>query len=305
MKSGRTGRRRRRGSRIRPFALMAAVVALLLTTGLLWAATWPGFRPGSVGVVGNHRVPTARILAAAAIDPRANIWLQSSSGISARVLAIRAIEAVAVHRSLPNRVMLDIHERTPVAQLFAGDGNCVVDGSGHLFPALPEDRSLPAVITKEMLCRVRRIPAASATLHLLAVLRRAEAAGIRLVALAHDRYGEDRATLADGTLLFIGDGTQLERKFAEVRALEERLHRSWSNVKALDLRAPSTPVVVDGRKIEGGGLLPINAMKDRGTRVPDRLPTKTSSSHSRAASKNLRSDAPQRASSPSRSASSP
>uniref|UniRef100_E6Q2G6 POTRA domain-containing protein n=1 Tax=mine drainage metagenome TaxID=410659 RepID=E6Q2G6_9ZZZZ len=305
MNVDRPGRRRGRRSRLRPFALAALVVALLLGAGFAWAASWPGFRPGRITVYGNQRVSTTSILAAASIDPRINIWLQSSAGIAARVLRLHAIARVAVHRSLPNRLSMVIRERTPVARLVAGDGSCVVDRRGFLFLALPKDRALPAVITEQRLCAERRLSAASRTMRLLSVLRLADAAGVRFAALSHDRYGEDRGVLADGTLIYIGDGTHLGRKFAELRALEERLRGSWAKVKALDLRAPSTPVVVDGRKIEGGGLLRINARTGRDRRELHRLPAKTSSSRSHAVSKNLSLGARQRASSPNRSASLP
>ncbi|NNM98375.1 MAG: FtsQ-type POTRA domain-containing protein [Candidatus Eremiobacteraeota bacterium] len=279
-------------------------MALLLGAGFAWAASWPGFRPGRITVAGNERVSRARILAAASVDPRVNIWLQSSAGISARLLHIRAIAHVAVHRYLPNHLSIVIHERRPAARLLARDGICAVDRRGYLFPALAKDRSLPNLVSARSACAERRLSATSTTMHLLEVLRLADASGVHLAVLSHDRYGEDRGVLADGTLLYIGDGTQLDRKFAEIRALEKRLRGSWGKIKALDLRAPSTPVVVEGRKSEGGGLLPINAMKGRDRRAPRRSPARISSSRLRAVSKNPRSGVPQRASSPAHSASS-
>ncbi len=304
-KSQRTARRRRGSSRIRPFALVALLALLLLGVGFAWAASWPGFRPGKIAVIGNARVSTARVLSAAAIDPRVNVWLQSSSGISARLLRIRAIEGAAVRRYLPNRIAIVIRERIPVARLIAGGATCAVDRGGHLFPSLPQDAPLPALLSGRSYCSQRRLPAGSTTTRLLTLLSRAEASGVRLAILAHDRYGEDLGVLEDGTLLYIGDGTKLERKFAEIHALERRLHGRWKKIKALDLRAPSTPIVVDGRKIEGGGILSLSAMKGRDKREPLRSPTKTSSSRSRGVSKNRPSGVPQRASFPGHSAWSP
>ena len=305
MKSERASRRRGRRSSFRPFALVAAFVLLLLAVGVAWAASWKGFRPGSIAVFGNTRVATSRILVVAAIDPHVNIWLQSSAGIAARLRRIRSIAQVAVHRSLPNRVALVIRERIPEARLVAGDGSCAVDRRGYLFPLLPREVKLPAILAKERSCAARRIPAASQTMRLLSLLRRADAAGIRFAALSFDGYGEERGALADGTQLYIGDGTQLERKFAEIRALEQRLRSEWGHIKALDLRAPSTPVIVDGKKVEGGAAFSISAMKGRGKRAPDRSQAKTSSNHLREVSKSPRSGDPPRASSPNHSASSP
>ena len=305
MKNERMSRRRGRRSRLRPFALVAAFALLLLAAGVAWAASWKGFRPGSIAVLGNARVATSRILVVAAIDPRVNIWLQSSAGISARLRRIRSIAQVAVHRSLPNRIALVVRERIPAARLVAGDGTCAIDRRGYLFPLLPSDERLPAILAKQRNCAARRIPPTSQTMRLLSVLGRADAAGIRLAALSLDRYGEERGVLADGTQIFIGDGTQLERKFAEVRALEQRLRSGWGNIKALDLRAPSTPVIVDGKKIEGGGAFSINAMKGRDKRALDRSQAKTSSNHLHGVLKSQRSGDPPRASSPNHSASSP
>lgn len=306
MKNDRRVARSRRGrSRMRPFALVAVFAVLLLGVGFAWAASWPGFRPRSVVVYGNLRVPTSRILAAAAVDPRMNMWLQSSSGIESRVLRIRSIARVSVHRYLPNRLSIVVRERRPVARLVAEGGRCAVDRRGYIFPNVERDRALPAVLSARNLCAKRRLPEGSTTMRLLALLRRADEAGVRLATLTHDRYGEERGVLVDGTLLYIGDGTHLARKFAEVRALEERLRGTWKNIKALDLRAPSTPIVVEGRKVEGEWPLSVSAMKGRGRPALHRSPEKTSSSRSRAVSKNPRSGDPQRASSPVHSASSP
>ena len=305
MKNERTSRRRGKRSRLRPFALVALFALLVVTAGLAWAASWRGFRPRHIEVIGNTRVATARILAAAAIDPHVNIWLQSSGGMTARLLRIRSIASVSVHRSLPNRVTLVVSQRIPEARLVAGDGSCAVDRRGYLFPLQPKDDTLPAIVAKRRSCSERRLPTASLTMRLLSVLRRADAAGVALAALTLDRYQEERGTLADGTLLYIGDGTQLERKFAEVQALEKRLHSTWAHIKALDLRAPSTPVVVEGKKVEGGGLSSVNATKDRGKRALLRSPVKISSNHLRGVSKNRRSGDPPRGSSPNHSASSP
>ncbi len=301
----RTSRRRGRRSRFRPFALVALFALLVLTAGLAWAASWRGFRPGHVEVIGNTRVATGRILAVAAIDPHVNIWLQSSGGIAARVLRIRSIAHVSVNRSLPNRVALVVSQRVPEARLVAGDGSCAVDSRGYLFPLQQKDETLPAIVAKRRNCSTRRLPPASRTMRLLSVLQRADAAGVPLATLTLDRYEEERGSLADGTLLYIGDGTQLERKFDEVQALKKRLHSTWAHIKALDLRAPSTPVVVEGKKVEGDGLPVINATKGRGTRAPHRSPVKISSSHWYGVSKSPRSGGPPRGSSPTHSASSP
>ena len=301
----RVGRSRRGRSRIRPFAFVALLAVLVLGVGFAWAASWPGFRPRSVVVYGNVRVPASRILAEAAVDPRLNMWLQSSSGIASRVLRIRSIARVTVHRYLPNRLSIVVRERRPIARLVAEDGSCAVDRRGFIFPNAERDRALPAVLSARRLRAKRRLSEGSTTMRLLTLLRRADEAGVRLATLSHDRYGEERGVLVDGTLLYIGDGTHLARKFAEVRALEERLRGTWKNIKALDLRAPSTPIVVEGRKVEGEWPLPASGMKGRGRRALHRSPAKTSSSRSRAASKSPRSGGPQRASSPIHSASSP
>ena len=305
MTSERTSRRRGRRPRLRPFALVGFFALLLLTAALAWAASWRGFRPGGIIVRGNSRVATARILSVAAIDPHVNIWLQSSAGISARLMHIRSIAHVAVHRSLPNRVTLVIDQRIPAARLVADDGTCAVDRRGYLFPLLPRDGELPAIVADRERCAALRVAQGSSTMRLLSVLRRADAAGIRFAALSLDRYGEERGLLTDGTQIAIGDGTQLARKFAEVRALERRLRAAWKHIKTLDLRAPSTPVVVDGKKAEGVGAFSLNATTGRDKRVPDRSQGKTSSNRSREVSKNPRLGAPPRASSPNHFASSP
>ena len=62
--------------------------------------------------------------------------------------------------------------------------------------------------------------------------------------LTFDRYGGLVATVRGGIRILFGDDADLEKKLTLVNPILSQLVRARGRVDAVDLRAPSTPVLV-------------------------------------------------------------
>src|SRR5271170_1599464 len=93
------------------------IVILLFAAGIAGVriATWPGFTPKSITVVGTSHVTPADVLKRAAIPSDRNVWLIDKHAAEARVDALPWVQTTRVHRSLPANVRIEVVERTPAA----------------------------------------------------------------------------------------------------------------------------------------------------------------------------------------------
>ncbi|MET3960391.1 cell division protein FtsQ [Marmoricola sp. OAE513] len=144
------GRRRFRArlDRWRRWIILALVAILLVTGG--WLIYFSSVLAVSqVEVTGNARVTTARVERVAGVPIGRPMVRTDLAAIKARVEAIHAVESVAVSRSWPHTVVIEIVERTPVAVVDRGGKLQALDASGVLFGGYsraPDD--LPLVETR-------------------------------------------------------------------------------------------------------------------------------------------------------------
>jgi cell division protein FtsQ len=110
--------------------LLGVVCAGLAAEGVYAALTSPRFAVRSVEVRGAKEVSREAILKAAAIPIHSNLFRLQSKGALDRVAQIPRIRHVEVHRRLPNRVIVEVEERQPVALLAAGLNYYLVDEAG-------------------------------------------------------------------------------------------------------------------------------------------------------------------------------
>jgi cell division protein FtsQ len=248
----REGARRRKPSparTLRPFWFLMATFALLIGGALYGLAVWPAFYPHSIDVEGNRVVARDAILAAAQIDAQRNIWLQDTHAVARRIDAIPYIATAFVHRRPPGAMVIVVTERTPYAMLTGTGGTATVDHAMRILQAgVPADRanSLPAL-------RLDHLPAAVPgtfvnDADLLGLVQAEDALLVEHLdarALDHDRFGDVEVTLRSGIRVLLGDGTMhLEQKVAMIEPILEKVDRGRRKVAAIDLRAPTTPVVV-------------------------------------------------------------
>lgn len=243
----KTARRRKRSAaaRLRRFWIATVALAIAASAGGFALASWPGFYPHATAVVGNRVVSAADILKHAAIASHRNVWLQNTARMDARIETIPYILSAAVRRSLPANVTVVVQEREPFATLVSPQGHAVVDSalrvlaSGDASPSLPiivvrtaQPLTPGSFVTDPAVLRLRD--------DALALAR----ANVVTRELRYDRFGELAIVLRNGIDVKLGGPRNFAAKIALIDPIVAQVSRSHRPIAALDLRAPTTPVVV-------------------------------------------------------------
>jgi len=219
---------------------------VVLVGAALWSlAMLPAFRLHALTVTGTAHVERDEVVGRAAIDPRANIWLLDTTAAERRIEGIPYVLAAHVHRRPPGDVWIDITERTPQA--------CVRDGAGHELLVDAALRVLEEICTPgfglTFDVRARLDAGAGAFLNdpevraLQADAGSLATDGDRYRAFSHDAFGELEATMQNGIEVRFGDDDDLARKQRLIGPILAELGPRALDVRALDVRAPATPVV--------------------------------------------------------------
>lgn len=233
-------------ARMRPFWILILFLLAAAAAGGYYAANWPGFYVKHVTVAGNLRVSRSEILKRAAIAPAQNLWLQSMSKAAARVKAIPYVQDVRVHRSLPADLAITVSERKPFALVRDGAQSFLIDREVRVLePGPGEVPDLPVFVQ-----RIKQAPLPGRFLRdqgLAALVKDYDAllaAHVVARELVFDRLGDLSAVLSNGIIAKLGDDSDLAAKAQLVDPILSQTQRVGRRVRAVDLRAPKTPVVV-------------------------------------------------------------
>ena len=107
-----------------------------------------GLKVASVAVTGNHELSLEEVFAAAAMPTTASLPFLDIAAVQARLKQVPLIAEASVKKLYPNRLAIDITERTPFA-LWQMDGQVsVVSADGTAIDTLRDDRfiTLPHVV---------------------------------------------------------------------------------------------------------------------------------------------------------------
>lgn len=231
-------------ARVKPFWILIVVLLVSATVAGYYGAGWSGFRVREISVSGNVIVPKADVLARAAIDPSKNIWLQNTSASAARIRAIPYVEDARIHRTLPAKVNIAITERKPYALVRGGQRTILIDehlrvlqlganGSG-----LPVFNVRPPALAAGQFVRDAKVSTMARDFHVL------QSAHVVPKSLSIDRLGDLSAVIAQGIVVQLGDDSNLAQKAALVDPILSQTQAQGRRIRAVDLRAPKTPVVV-------------------------------------------------------------
>ncbi len=232
-------------ARLRRFWILGlALFALVLCGGFAFARA-PAFHLHDLRVTGIHHVLRSDVLARAAIDPHTNIWLLDRSAISRRIEEIPFVATARVHRRPLGNVWIEVAERP-------ADG-CVRLHGGTAFTVDRDARVLAracaATLAPTYHLRAQSDVPAGAYVRdrELAALQRDAASltrmGDRVRALQHDAYGGLDADLQAGIRVRFGDDRDLDRKERLIGPILAQIGTHAGAIRALDLRAPASPVV--------------------------------------------------------------
>lgn len=242
-----SGKRRKpsAAARTRPFWPALGLLAVVVVAALVFAATYPAFDPKRISVSGNGRVSRQEILARAAVAPHTTIWLQNTGAIAQRVAAIPYIGSARVRRIPPSTIRIDVTERAPFAVLRSGYDAAVVDRALRVLEPATAQSGLPVfdvepalALTPGSFVRSAQAVALRSALETMAARR------IVPVELGFDRYDGLVVTLRGGLRLLLGGEADLAQKLTLADAIRSQIVTNRRPVAAIDLRAPSAPVLV-------------------------------------------------------------
>lgn len=245
-----TARRRSKPSlfsKLRVFWIVALGAALAVGGTVVYALNWPGFRLGAVEVTGNAQVSRTAVLARAALERDRNIWLLDTRAAEGRIEQIPYVQSAHVRRAFPNTVAVSIAERAPYGCLRVSAGTVTIDPERRVLERECGPMPRPLFRLPDL---APASPGAFVRSEALARLQ-ADAAALRresdpFVAFEYDRYGGLVATLASGIEVRFGSEGDLPEKLGLLDAILARLG-AGSRLRAIDLRAPSAPVVEQRR----------------------------------------------------------
>jgi cell division septal protein FtsQ len=250
--SARTAARRRRRrpsvlARVRPFWILLIVLGALAAWGLVALARAPWFRPAIVRVEVPLASPVsaAQVRAAAAIPRDANIWLLNAGAMRRRIQAIPYVDRATVRRTqIPKATIeLAISVRRPSGCVRAGAREVTIDETARV---LQDGCALPTVARID--AGGGTLPVPGATIadpdvgRLLADQNVLAAANLAVRSLSRDRWGGLNAVDLTGVILRFGSDADLAKKAALVGPVRAGIG-SKRPVRAIDLRAPGTPIV--------------------------------------------------------------
>lgn len=230
--------------RLRPFWIVGIVIAGFAAWGGVALANMPAFQLKSLDVTGLSHVAQSDVIARADIDRHANVWLLDTAAIERRIEAIPYVSSARVHRRPVANVWIEVVERIPDA--------CVRDASGREYTlddslrVLEDGCSHPELTRYSLRSRLVLRPGAFTNDRELAELERdAHALGesSNFASFAHDTYGGLDGTLRGGVEVRFGDDADLDRKQRLIGPILADLGPRALDVRAVDLRAETTPVV--------------------------------------------------------------
>ncbi len=234
-KDRRRARRRARLRRLPPLLVLTAAAWFAVVVFSHWLLTTPRFSVATVDVRGASRVPPARILAAAAVEPGTSLFRLDPRAIAGRVAAIPEIRRADVVREFPDRVVISVEERRPFTLVHSGRLHWL-DEEGRLLGASPEAvvPQVPVVsgLSDDEVASMRSAPSPKA-LAAIALIRVLLRTGSALAA----EISEIDMSRKDGPVLYTVDGVEVRLGTEEWEEQLARLEGVLTQVADQDVRA--------------------------------------------------------------------
>jgi cell division septal protein FtsQ len=242
-------RRRSRTSiavRIRAFWVIAVLIAVTCAAVAVAFVEAPQLRvrAATATVPAGGPVRVSDVVAAARVAPDANLWLLDTHAIRARIEAIPYVLDARVHRSqFPQpAIAFDVTLRRPTGCVKTTAGTVTIDATARVLQNGCADATVPLV---EAGAEPAPPPGGVLTTpDIDRLLADAKAIGDRVPVriVRRDRFGGLEATDTDGVILRFGNDEDLASKLALVEPIRRSI-ASAKKLRAIDLRAPDTPVV--------------------------------------------------------------
>jgi cell division protein FtsQ len=189
-RSARRGRSLRRAGNA-----LAVLLPLLAVAWVLFASTWLGV--DRVEVTGTSRLTAAAVVEAASVAPGTPLARVDTAAVEERVGELAPVDHVAVRRTWPGTLTVEVTERTAVGAVLQDGRFTLVDADGVAFgtePAMPK-----GVVRLQVNEPGPKDPSTLASLEVHAALPEALRTRVRIV----------RAVSPSGVILLLNDGRQV------------------------------------------------------------------------------------------------
>ena len=231
---------------VRTFWVLAAL-ALCLAFGLAVAiANAPQLRVRSIdaSIPAGAPVSKSTVIAAAHIDPEANVWLLNTGAIRRRLEAIPYVATAGVHRAqFPQpAVRLDVTLRKPTGCVRSAGATVTIDATARVLQTGCATGALPLVDAGTVPAVVPGARLTAPDIDRLLADARAIGAHIPVRIVRRDRFGGLEAVDSRGVILKFGGDADLQAKLALVEPIRNTVAHGRP-LRVIDLRAPATPIV--------------------------------------------------------------
>jgi cell division protein FtsQ len=231
--------RRRRPGRRRPLLAVLVVLGTVLLGWLLWAG--PLLAVGSIQVDGVSILPEEQVREAAGVAAGTPLLRVDVDAAEAAVARLPQVAAVEVTRGWPDRLVITVQERVPVAVVGDPGRRTLVDTEGVLFDTVTGDPP-PGVVPLDVPAPGPDDPTTRAALTAVEGLPadlRGAVAGVTA-----ETPEEITMVLLDGTLVVWGDAGESGRKGEVLAALVEQISTgALEPAGTIDVSAPGAVVL--------------------------------------------------------------
>jgi hypothetical protein len=228
--------------RVRTFWVIAILALCALVALALAVINAPQLRVRSIDA--GSPVSKSDVIAAAHIDPDANVWLLNTGAIRSRLQALPYVATASIHRAqFPHpSATLEITLRVPNGCVRTRAGTVTIDSTARVLQTGCVSVALPLA---ELGTDATAVPGAVLSApDIDRLLADGKAIGdhipVRIV--RRDRFGGLEAIDSRGVLLKFGSDKDLAAKIALVEPIRAGAGRGRP-LRAIDLREPATPVV--------------------------------------------------------------
>ncbi|MBE7036100.1 MAG: FtsQ-type POTRA domain-containing protein [Ruminococcaceae bacterium] len=132
-------KRRRKIIKRRRRVLLSLLIIMIVISICLFT---PFFNIKTVEIIGNKNIETERILTAASISNKENIFRLNKNSVKKSIQVIPEIEAVKIKRKLPSKIQITVTETEPFMYLPYETGYAITNESGRVLSLTDSNENL-------------------------------------------------------------------------------------------------------------------------------------------------------------------
>ena len=225
-----------------PRPLVRAIGGVLAVLAVVWTMWWsPLLAVRTIQVDGISSLSAAEVRTSSGIAAGTPLLQVDTGAAATRVGRLPQVASVAVTRGWPDRVVITVHERVPVAVVGPPGQRSLMDRTGLLFDTI-SGSAPPGVVPVTVASPRPGDPATMAALAAVAGLPAAVRPDVRDVAATG--AGEITVTLTDSTVVQWGTPDRSAAKGAALAGILQQIHSgALAGAHVIDVSTPQAVVL--------------------------------------------------------------